>query len=71
MPSLNAQKLTLTKSKIKQWSREAIANPWLRQYILIGYAAKLGFQPVVSQRMKSMLSGLFPYTTLITENQSR
>ncbi len=40
MLSLNAKKLTLTKSKIKQWSKEAIANPWLRQYILIGYAAK-------------------------------
>ena len=25
---------------MKQWFKEAIANPWLKRYILIGYAAK-------------------------------
>ena len=25
---------------MKQWLKDAIANPWLKQYILIGYAAK-------------------------------
>ncbi len=25
---------------MKQWLKEAIANPWLRRYILVGYAAK-------------------------------
>ncbi|VEP16655.1 conserved membrane hypothetical protein [Hyella patelloides LEGE 07179] len=25
---------------MKQWFHKAIANPWLRQYILVGYAAK-------------------------------
>lgn len=47
---------------MKQWLRQAITHPWLRQYIMLGYAAKgtvylfigiLAIQAVISNRQAS------------------